>query len=542
MLQPQNIAIKYDNLFVGIGNGTIKIPKFQREFVWGKQQTAKLIDSIVKGFPVGTFILWKTKEGLRHFRNIGNDKLPSTPKGDSVQYILDGQQRITSLYAVRKGLIITKEGKEIDYKDISINLSMDTADDEMVVTTDPPENARYVSVHRLLNGSITSLVRDYSEEGELEKIETYKKLLTQYDFSTIIISDYPLDIACEVFTRINTGGTELTLFEIMVAKTYDEKKKFDFADEYDRLINNNGAGKDLEDADYETIPHSTVLQCVSAHLCKQVRRKDILKLPKSKFIKEWPTVKDGIFEAVDYCRSHLRIPVSRLLPYPALLVPLTYFFIRNNVSTPTNIQNKLLTQYFWWASLSNRFSSGAEGKIAADIKRMDKILKEKKPSYKGEEFEITIEDLRWRWFSASDAFCKAIICLYAYFQPKSFDSGSLVMLDNSWLKQANSKNYHHFFPKAYLKKQGWDYASANCVLNITLVGEGLNKLKIRAQAPSRYMKQFKRLNEDLEKTMKSHLIGNLQVFGVWADDYERFISKRGQKVLRELNKRLSPNV
>jgi len=540
MLQPQNIPMKYDNLFVGIGNGTIKIPKFQREFVWGKQQTAKLIDSIIKGFPVGTFILWKTKEELRHFRNIGNDKLPSPPKGDAVQYILDGQQRITSLYAVRKGLIITKEGREINYKDIYINLSLDTEDDEMVVITEPPKDAYFISVHRLLNGSITSLVRDYKKE--LDKIETYKKRLTQYDFSTIVISDYPLDIACEVFTRINTGGTELTLFEIMVAKTYDEKKKFDFADEYNKLIDNNGTSKDLEDACYETIPNSTVLQCVSAHLCKQVRRKDILKLPKSKFINDWPTVKDGIFKAVDYCRSHLRIPVSRLLPYPALLVPFTYFFIRNNVGSPTNIQSKLLTQYFWWASLSSRFTSGAEGKIAADLKRMDRILKEKKPSYRGEEFEITIDDLLERRFSASDAFCKAIICLYAYFQPKSFDLGSLVMLDNSWLKQANSKNYHHFFPKAYLKKQGWDHAAANFVLNLTLVNADLNTRVIRAQAPSKYMKQFKRSNEHFEKTMKSHLIGSLKNFGVWSNDYERFIFKRGQKVLRELKKRLSPNV
>ena len=48
-----------------------------------------LRDSIIKGFPIGTFILWKTKEELRHFKNIGNACLPSPPKGDSVQYVLD---------------------------------------------------------------------------------------------------------------------------------------------------------------------------------------------------------------------------------------------------------------------------------------------------------------------------------------------------------------------------------------------------------------------------------------------------------------------
>ena len=62
---------------------------------------------------------------------------------------------------------------------------------------------------------------------------------------------------------------------------------------------------------------------------QQVRRRDILKIKRQDFISSWPIVKDGIFTAVDFIRSHLRIPVSRLLPYNALLVPLTYFFIRN---------------------------------------------------------------------------------------------------------------------------------------------------------------------------------------------------------------------
>jgi uncharacterized protein with ParB-like and HNH nuclease domain len=112
MLQPRNRTQRYTDLFTDIDRGQIKIPKFQREFVWGKEQTAKLIDSLIKGFPIGTFIYWETHEELRHIKNIGNAPLPDTPKGHVVSYILDGQQRITSLYAVRKGLRITKDGHE----------------------------------------------------------------------------------------------------------------------------------------------------------------------------------------------------------------------------------------------------------------------------------------------------------------------------------------------------------------------------------------------------------------------------------------------
>ena len=129
MLQPENQPKKYQHLFTGIDTGKIRIPQFQRDFVWSKQQTAKLIDSIIKGFPIGTFILWETTDSMRSYRNIGNADLPEPRPGDRVQYVLDGQQRITSLYAVQKGLIQTLDNKEIDYKDICINLDVDPEED-----------------------------------------------------------------------------------------------------------------------------------------------------------------------------------------------------------------------------------------------------------------------------------------------------------------------------------------------------------------------------------------------------------------------------
>jgi hypothetical protein len=541
MQQPENQNKKYQALFTEIDSGRIKIPQFQRDFVWDKQQTAKLIDSIIKGYPIGTFIMWKTRDGLRHIRNIGNVDLPDIPKGDAAYYVLDGQQRITSLYAVRKGIIITREGEEIDYKDICIDLSVNPDVDEEIVLVEPPKDRPYISVHKLLNGTLTELIEEYGKE-ELKAIETYQKRLTGYDFSVIVIDDYPIDIACDVFTRINTGGQELTLFEIMVAKTYDKDRDFDLAERYQWLIDNKGAAKDLEDAGYDTVPPATVLQCVAAHLCNQVRRRDILKLKKSDFIDAWDTVSNGLFAAVDYARTHLRIPVSRLLPYHSLLVPLTYFFIRNDGKRPSKEQNALLTQYFFWASLSNRFSSGVESKIAEDLKKMDKILKEGELSYRGEEISLSLEDLKTHWFSTGDAFCMAILCLYAFFEPKSFESNSIVTLDNSWLKLNSSKNYHHFFPRAYLKQKGIPDWEANVILNITIVDDYLNKRQIGAKPPSQYMKRFVRKNTHLAETMKTHLIDDMEKFGIWDDDYYRFVEQRGKRVLSEIEKRLHPKL
>ncbi len=82
--------------------GSIKIPKFQREFVWSISKTAQLLDSILKGYPIGTFILWQTNEKLNNVRNIGNTNLPNSEARD-IQYVLDGQQRIISLFAAYTG-------------------------------------------------------------------------------------------------------------------------------------------------------------------------------------------------------------------------------------------------------------------------------------------------------------------------------------------------------------------------------------------------------------------------------------------------------
>lgn len=94
---PQPAAIPLNDLMRQIEQGVIKVPQFQRDFVWSRTKSAKLIDSLLRGFPIGTFILWKTKEQLRTVRNIGDIDFPPTQPGDYTQYVLDGQQRLTSV-------------------------------------------------------------------------------------------------------------------------------------------------------------------------------------------------------------------------------------------------------------------------------------------------------------------------------------------------------------------------------------------------------------------------------------------------------------
>ncbi|MBP7482134.1 MAG: DUF262 domain-containing protein [Lacunisphaera sp.] len=528
MKQPENQSKKYASLFADIDCGRIKIPQFQRDFVWDKAQTAKLIDSIIKGFPIGTFIFWKTRERLRALRNVGNVTLPEPPKGDAVLYVLDGQQRITSLYAVRKGIIITRDGEEMDYKDLCVDLSLDPDGEDEVVLPEPIEGKRTISVHKLLTGTLLSFLKSY-DELELGRIEIYQKRLTGYDFSVIEIADYEIDIACEIFTRINTGGKALTLFEIMVAKTYDLERNFDLQERYDDLIDSGGAAKDLEDANFETIPPITVLQCVAAKVSGSVKRGDILRMDRDQVVVAWPTVVEAIFAAVDFMRAHLGVQVSRLLPYNTLLIPLAHFFMLQS-RAPTPAQVSLLKQYFLWASLSNRFNSAVETKIETDLKRIEFIVQGKAPSYESEPLRLTPEDFRHRPFIATDAFCKAVLCVLVAQRPLSLIDNGVVQIDNSWLKVASSRNFHHFYPKAFLKKRGVDWRDANRLVNIVLVSADLNKRVIKARAPSDYVADFQKKNPAIATALESHLIGDPVSFGITTDDYDIFLTERANKI------------
>jgi hypothetical protein len=538
LLQPDNHNKKYEALFVEIDTGQIKLPMFQREFVWEKEQSAKLIDSILKGFPIGTFIFWKTKEDLRSYKDVGNHRLPDTPEGDYVQYILDGQQRITSLYAIRKGIRISKDGVEIDYKDIFINLDYDVINDEQIAVTEKQTDKRYVSVHRVLTCAITDLEDDFPDRQTRKQIETYKNKLTTYDFSTITIKDYPIEIACEVFTRINTGGKTLTVFEIMVAKTYDEKKKFDLAERYEVLRDGSDEERQcLTAAKFETVPESIVMQCVAVIAVRAVRSRDILKIRREKFIDNWEPMKAALFTAVDFIRSELRVPVSQLVPYPAILVSLTYFFHKILRKKPSIEQVRLLEQYFYWVGLTERYNSATESKLAEDFNKMDSIVAGTPPVYPPSELHIDPKRVAERWFSAGNAYCKAVLSLLAYQQPKSFDTNGVVILDNSYLKIAASRNYHHFFPRKYLADNQHG-KEPNLIANITLIDDYSNKHKIGKKSPNDYIPTFAKKNPLLSATLQTHLIKDAVAYGVNSNDYDCFIKRRSMAIAAALNVKL----
>lgn len=530
MKLPEPQSSSFSTLISDIQKGLIKIPQFQRDFVWDLTKSANLMDSIIKGYPIGTFIFWKTKERLRSIRNIGGIELPEPTPGDFVYFVLDGQQRLTSLFASLKGITVKREnGVGDDYSKMYVDLEADEDSQLVVLDIENRKDKSYIKLKDLLYGGL-SLLASYPVEYH-SRIDEYRKRIESYLFSIISLNEATLDVATEVFTRINVGGKPLTLFEIMVAKTYDSERNFDLSEKFQELIER------LRPLNYETISDATVLQCISIFIKKDCTRKEILKLSKTEFIDTWDKGVDAIEATIEYFRNYYRIPVSQLLPYNALIVPFAYFFY-HNIDKPTGVKQKYLQDYFWRCALSGRFSSSVETKLGQDIRRIDSILREELPKYDW-TIDITEEGIiNHGWFSAGRSYIKAILCVYAYHQPKSFNDGSLVNISNYWLKQANSKNYHHFFPKAYLLKTNTDMFYINHIANITIVDDFLNKREIGAKSPAVYMRKFIKQNDDIDSTMKSHLINDLESFGVFDNDYERFFEKRIKAIHKELKKRI----
>ena len=134
MQQPQPLAQQFSSVMHEIETGTIKIPQFQRNFVWNRRKSAKLLDSLLKGYPIGTFIFWRTKEELRSVRDLGGFQLPPTPKGDYIHYVLDGQQRLTTLFATVKGLKVERDGRTDDFAQMYVDLDADGDGDLELLT------------------------------------------------------------------------------------------------------------------------------------------------------------------------------------------------------------------------------------------------------------------------------------------------------------------------------------------------------------------------------------------------------------------------
>ena len=526
------------NLEAEVRIGQIKIPQFQRDFVWDLEKAANLIDSMIRGYPIGSLIYWRTAEKLRDIRDLGRIEFGEANEGERVNYVLDGQQRLTSILAALLGLKVTlKDGGSRDFSGLTVHLNR-VDEDLPIINRGYPEDDAACSIPLVQLWERKGDEYDCCSGDQRTIRDELSDRLRTYVIPVVTLHEADLSVATEVFTRTNTGAEPLSLFEIMVAKTYDPTQEFDLVEKFGEFH------AELERSSFDSVQATHILQLIALMLRDDCKDRTILNIDRNDFIKAWPNAINNMRLAIDHIRTSLQIPVSRLLPYPALAVVVAVFFHLNGGKPPNGNQAKLLADFFWKAGWSERYSSAAGSKLAQDKATMARIQKGKRTRFDWAE-KIEASKLEDAWFSVSQAFSKTILALLATSKPRKYDSGDLVNLRNDWMHRANSMNFHHVFPKAFLKKEGYEDWEINRVLNISLVDDFLNKRVIGARSPSDYMEEFYDQSENFDETMQTHLIrtdydddDEDQTASIWFDDYDSFLEERVSDVLELLKEKV----
>jgi len=253
----------YINQLIGdIKKGEIKIPQFQRRFVWKEHQALELLDSIANRYPIGSVLLWKTKDKLHAERNISNFKLPETDDMTPTDYVLDGQQRMTVIYSCL-GASEDEGGFQAGY-DLVKEQFVEIKDNILSNTVFPLR--KIFNTTNLLNYR-TSLLSHHSSTVLQEKLDDIISAFTQYRLPVVTLKDLTLEEVCPIFERINSSGTKLSTFDLMVAATWTES--FDLNQKVDEILSV------LSLKGYGETDRSTVLKALSAVQLGSIKDKSL---------------------------------------------------------------------------------------------------------------------------------------------------------------------------------------------------------------------------------------------------------------------------
>lgn len=512
-------------IITAITNGEYRIPRFQRDFVWDIKKSASLLDSILKGYPISSVILWKTKNELSEIRNLGGIEIPGKETGRYTSYIIDGQQRLTSLYFALMGL---KTGNGFDFSEMCVSLVAGKS--EQIVYDVMPKDANpddYVNLKALF--SIPALSGSHADK----RLEYYQVLL-QYKISVIEIDDanLGLDEVIEIFERLNLGGKKLSLFSIIAARSYraeDGEPGFDLSKKYDSL------NKVLSENNYGKLSDSTFLQAISACLIGKVNKAEILRNLKTDIITaNYDEVEKAIFAAVEHLKGKsYGVLVANLLPYERLLVPFAVFHYKIGNAHISTQQESYLQDFFWRSVLGKRYNSSADTNLNADIAKIHKILIGEVPSQ--EPITLTPKSI-WEngRFTLSSAYVLGILCLMAQVTPQSFAVGRTINITNDSVSSAAKKQYHHFFPtKSTVVMSNPAYKAVyNNVVNIVYMDAVTND-QISNRNPSDYIAEFEKENPKLAIALESHYI-DLNGYGIFDDDMFAFVNSRSRALYNKL--------
>ena len=516
-------AVKIDKLISRVSESDIKIPAFQRHFVWDQEQVIELLDSIYRDYPIGSILLWNSQDKLKATRNICGFSIPDRADSYPVNYVLDGQQRLSTIYAVfskdRSQSADSQENADLGTFDIYFDLDSREfrAKGDLI-----PENRSFPLKVLFDITAFVNVMKDLPEKyhGVVQELHTK---FNNYELPIVTITKRSKTEVGIIFERINSTGTKLTTLDLMVAWTWSED--FHLQKQINELL------EILESKGFGDLPEKTILQCLSAIIQNSTSTKAILELDPKLVHEQFEKLVASMEKAIDFLATQLNAS-SDFLPHVQHLIPLTFFFSR--VNSASSDQTKWLKQWFWKTAFSRRYSAQTDEKMDADIALFEQLLAANSDGLGKYSYTVTADQLIKQKFTKSSPLVRAFLLLLAQNDPVDLGNGALVDLGKA-LSEYNSKEYHHIFPRAHLKKREFPPDKINSLCNFCFLTSDSNK-KISGKAPSEYFVSV--VPQDKRAAiLESNLMPlNKEVYD--KNDFETFLKLRSQRVLEFLDKQL----
>jgi hypothetical protein len=520
---PEPKIERITNLVNRIQNGDIKIPKFQRGFVWDEGQILKLLESIYQGYPIGSLLFWLSEQSMKSEKNVGGFDLPQTPEKYPRNYVLDGQQRLTTIYGVlnwpnRKVLHKLNVYFDLEQrKFLNFNGELDDKKIPMSILFKTSDFLRF-----------RTKLSEFPNANELQQsVDILYEVFREYLIPVVTIKEKTVEEVCPIFERINSTGTKLNIFDLMVAATWSDD--FDLNEKVTQLRESTKL-KDFEDID-----NSVFLKFMSSIKGLGAKRDGVFKLRnlKSTVLDDLGhKVKISAERAIDFLSTDLQVPSDAFLPYENQLVVFAYFF--SKVLHPDSDQLSALRRWFWQAGFSERYRGAVEGILEQDLSAVDSLLKGDSGAM-NVKVSLVENDILKRQFWKNSAFSKTFVVMLANNAPKNLTNGEAIDIRTA-LSSFNNKEFHHIFPKDFLKKLGVPAERRNAIANICMLSAAQNKC-ISNDPPSIYLtKSFNNLSQDAYMVFKSNLISSAPDSAWRMDSYELFLKQRGNAILKEIYK------
>lgn len=554
-------------LMKAVKEGAAQLPDFQRGWVWDDGRIKALILSVIRNFPVGAAMFLSYGNESIHFKYKPIEGSPADPTQEPDELILDGQQRLTSLYnamySKKPVHTRTDKGKEIErYYYLDIEKALDpSADDEDIVVSIPSTKKVTSDFGRIVEKNLTTRENEFKlkmfplniilDSSEEQKWQNEYYAYHQYDtaviqqftnfFSKIILTaqkymmpvillekETPKEAVCQVFENVNTGGVSLTVFELVTAifamddfqlRKDWEKRKADYF---------SGALLDIITAT-DFLTALTLLSSFMDGKTVSCKKKDVLGLSLTTYKKFADSLCEGFVIAEKLLKEE-RIFSSRDLPYSTQLIPLsaicTVLKESNKIYT-TTVRN-MVKQWYWCGVFGELYGSANETRYTNDMTQVTSWILSNGDTPK------TVNDFFFNptrllsLQSRQSAAYKGIMALILKNHARDFISGT----EMDFSTYSDEKiDIHHIFPKDHCISQGYSREKWNSIINKTPISASSNR-EIGGYAPSVYLGRLEKKGSvssaDLDSYVETHWIDHDLLR---KDEFQNFIIDRAKKLL-----------